>query len=145
MLLIARGFFSFIVIQIGGSRLKLQDSYDSGSESVVEMRSTEHLNAARSILEAFMASAGQNTNSHHGSYENTSAHQGSYHGVNTQQSPYLRSSYHSANSQQSPYQNQMNAHQSPFQLNAQQGSYANINNASQGAYHITAQQGSYKY
>ncbi|KAF3443892.1 hypothetical protein FNV43_RR13582 [Rhamnella rubrinervis] len=129
--------------EIGESRLKLQDSRNGGSESIAEMHSTEHLHAAQSILEAFMASAGQNMNPHHGSYEYTNTRQGSYRSVNTQQSPYHQGSYHSVNTQQSPYQYQMNAQQSPYQLNAQQEPYANSNNAPQGAYHITTQQGAY--
>lgn len=129
-LLIARGFFSFIVIQVGGSRIKFQDSYNSGSESVAEMRSSVHLNAAESIFEAFMASAGQNTNPRHGSYENTNTHQGSYYNVNTQRSP---------------YEYQRSAHQSPYQLNAQEGPYGNVNSTPQGAYHITTKQSAYQY
>lgn len=130
------GSYLFVIIQVGGARVKLLDSQSDGSECAVEICSSQHLNAARSILQAFMASAGQNTNPHHGSYENMNSHQGSYHSVNTQQSPYQR------NTQESSHE--MNAHQSPYQLNPQQRAYTNIS-ASQGAYHFGTQQGAYQY
>lgn len=110
--------------------MKLQDSHAGGSGCVVDIRgSSEHLNAAQSILQAFMASGGQNVNSQN--YQNMNAQQGSYQNMNAQQS------------YQGSYQN-MNAQQSLYQSSGQQGSYPNIN-VPQGAYHNISAQQSYQY
>jgi hypothetical protein len=113
-----RNLFS---VQVGGARMKLQDSQSGGSECVVDTRgSSEHFSASQSILPSFPASSQQN------SYQNVNAQQGSYQNVNAQQS------------YQGSYQ------QSPYQLIGQQGSYPNIS-VPQGTYHnISAQQG-YQY
>ncbi|KAK4602182.1 hypothetical protein RGQ29_011293 [Quercus rubra] len=117
-------------LKVVGARVKLQDSHAGGSGCVVDIRgSSEHLNAAQSILQAFMASGGQNVNSQN--YQNMNAQQGSYQNMNTQQS------------YQGSYQN-MNAQQSPYQSSGQQGSYPNIN-VPQGAYHNISAQQSYQY
>ncbi|KAK9271562.1 hypothetical protein L1049_001923 [Liquidambar formosana] len=106
--------------EVAGARLKLQDPQSGGSECVVEIRgSSEHLSAAQSILQAFMASSGP---------------------INPQQGP-----YQNMNAQQGPYQN-MNAQQGPYQnMSAQQGPYQNMS-AQQGAYqNAGVPQGSYQY
>lgn len=105
--------------EMAGARVKLQDPQSGGSECVVEIRgSSEHLTAAQSILQAFMASAGaggQNMNPQQGSYQNMSAHP------------------------QAPYQNMNAPPQVPYQsMNAppqQAAAYPNI----------SAQQSSYQY
>ncbi|KAE8022096.1 hypothetical protein FH972_007929 [Carpinus fangiana] len=113
--------------EVGGARMKLQDSQSGGSECIVDIRgSSEHYSASQSILQSFPASAGQNMNSQQNSYQNVNAQQGSYQNQNAQQS------------YQGSYQ------QSPYQLIGQQGSYPNIS-VPQGSYHnISAQQG-YQY
>ncbi|XP_050269831.1 KH domain-containing protein At4g18375-like isoform X1 [Quercus robur] len=116
--------------EVVGARVKLQNSHAGGSGCAVDIRgSSEHLNAAQSILQAFMASGGQNVNSQN--YQNMNAQQGSYQNMNAQQS------------YQGSYQN-MNAQQSPYQSSGQQGSYPNIN-VPQGAYHNISAQQSYQY
>ncbi|XP_050269832.1 KH domain-containing protein At4g18375-like isoform X2 [Quercus robur] len=117
-------------LKVVGARVKLQNSHAGGSGCAVDIRgSSEHLNAAQSILQAFMASGGQNVNSQN--YQNMNAQQGSYQNMNAQQS------------YQGSYQN-MNAQQSPYQSSGQQGSYPNIN-VPQGAYHNISAQQSYQY
>ncbi|KAK7856415.1 kh domain-containing protein [Quercus suber] len=116
--------------EVVGARVKLQDSHAGGSGCVVDIRgSSEHLNAAESILQAFMASGGQNVNSQN--FQNMNAQQGPYQNMNAQQS------------YQGSYQN-MNAQQSPYQSSGQQGSYPNIN-VPQGAYYNISAQQSYQY
>uniref|UniRef100_A0A7N2KWC1 K Homology domain-containing protein n=1 Tax=Quercus lobata TaxID=97700 RepID=A0A7N2KWC1_QUELO len=116
--------------EVVGARVKLQNSHAGGFGCAVDIRgSSEHLNAAQSILQAFMASGGQNVNSQN--YQNMNAQQGSYQNMNAQQS------------YQGSYQN-MNAQQSPYQSSGQQGSYPNIN-VPQGAYHNISAQQSYQY
>lgn len=103
--------------EVTGAKLKLQDAQSGGSECVVEIRgSSEHLTAAQSILQAFMASGGQ---------------QGSYQNTNNQQVP-----YQTMDSQQASYQN-MSAQQnmSPYQnYNAQQGAMYQNTSMQQGSY-----------
>ncbi|GMN57102.1 hypothetical protein TIFTF001_026213 [Ficus carica] len=94
------------ISEVGGARLKLQDFRSGGFEGAVKIHSSDQLNAARSILQACIDSAGQNTYLQHGAYENVNAKQGSYQTMNTQQRPY-----------------QMKARQSPYELSAQQGAY----------------------
>lgn len=77
------------VIQVRGARLKLQDFQSGGSEGAVKIRSSEHLNTARNILQACFDSAGQNTYLQYGAYGNVNAKQGSYQTMNTQQRPYI--------------------------------------------------------
>ena len=112
--------------------MKLQDSQAGGSECVVDIRgSSDHLNAAQSILQAFMASGGQNVNSQQNYHNLNTQHQGSYQNMNPPQS------------YQGSYQN-LNAQQSPYQSSGQQGSYPNIN-LPQGAFHNISAQQSYQY
>jgi hypothetical protein len=120
-------FFILFSVQVGGARMKLQDSQSGVSECIVDIRgSSDHYGASQSILQSFPASAGQNMNSQQNSYQNVNAQQGSYQNQNAQQS------------YQGSYQ------QSPYQLIGQQGSYPNIS-VPQGTYHnISAQQG-YQY
>lgn len=159
--------------EVSGPRVKLQDSHSCGPEHVVEIRGSDQLNAAQNILQALMASVGQNASAQPSLYHNANILQGSYHNMTDQQSPYhinapkspyrmngppspyrvnAQQSPYQMNSQQSPYQ--INAQQSPYQINAQQSSYqlsaqqgSNPNtNAPQGAYHnFNSQQGAYHY
>ncbi|GMY24403.1 KH domain-containing protein At4g18375-like isoform X1 [Fagus crenata] len=118
--------------EVVGARVKLQDSQAGGSECVVDIRgSSDHLNAAQSILQAFMASGGQNVNSQQNYHNLNTQHQGSYQNMNPPQS------------YQGSYQN-LNAQQSPYQSSGQQGSYPNIN-VPQGAFHNISAQQSYQY
>ncbi|KAJ9682898.1 hypothetical protein PVL29_018761 [Vitis rotundifolia] len=104
--------------EMAGARVKLQDPQSGGSECVVEIRgSSEHLTAAQSILQAFMASAGaggQNMNPQQGSYQNMSAHpQAPYQHMNAPpQVPYQ--SMNPPPQQAAPYPN-MSAQQSSYQ------------------------------
>lgn len=153
--------------------MKFQDSHSCGPERVVEIRGSDQLNAAQNILQALMASVGQNASAQPSSYPNANILQGSYQNMTDQQSPFhinapkspyrmngppspyrvnAQQSPYQMNSQQSPYQ--INAPQSPYQINAQQSSYqfsaqqgSNPNtNAPQGAYHnFNSQQGAYHY
>lgn len=110
-----RNLFS---VQVGGARMKLQDSQSGGSECIVDIRgSSEHFSASQSIFPSFPASSQQNL------YPNVNA---PYQNVNAQQS------------YQGSYQ------QSPYQLIGQQGSYPNISVPQGTYYNISAQQG-YQY
>ncbi|XAR51542.1 hypothetical protein NMG60_11006196 [Bertholletia excelsa] len=121
--------------EIPGTRLKLQDHRSGGSECVVEIHgSSEHLNAAQNILQAFR----QNVTPPQGSYQNYNSPRSTYQNYNPQQSSYTNIStpqnpYHSINPPQNPYQN-MNAQRDPYQsMSAQQAPYKNV--STQGSYH----------
>lgn len=111
---------SLCEIQMGGARLKLQDPQSGGSECVLEIRgSSEHLTAAQSILQAFMASAGgggPNMNPQQGSYQNMNAHpQAPYQNMNApQQVPYQSMNNALPPQQAAPFPN-MSAQQSSYQ------------------------------
>ena len=71
------------IIQVGGARVNLEDFRSGGFESVVEIcSSSQHLNTAESIFQAFMASADQKPYPQHGTYENVNPQQGSYQSLN---------------------------------------------------------------
>ncbi|KAG5227158.1 hypothetical protein OIU78_026369 [Salix suchowensis] len=150
-----------ITDEFAGRRTKLQDPYYGNSE-VENHGSSEHFTAGQGFYQGFMASGGQNMNSHQSSYQNnvTASQQSmnpqrdTYQGMSAQQDPYQsisaqQSTYQIMNAQQSTYQN-MNAqpsphqnsraHQSPYSMAAQQGVYA-----PPSAYNNSAQQGTYQY
>ncbi|KAJ7975733.1 KH domain-containing protein [Quillaja saponaria] len=161
--------------EVGGARVKFQDSHAGGSEFVDIHGSSEHLNGARNSFQSYMASGGQNMNVQHDSYHNINPQQGhyqkinshpkkhdSYHNINPQQGHYqninshpnsYQSSYRNVNAQQSPYQMstqkspyQTGRQQSPYQMSAQQGSYPTNINGPQSVFHnMGAQQGAYHY
>ncbi|KAA8547806.1 hypothetical protein F0562_004235 [Nyssa sinensis] len=125
--------------ELAGTRVNLQDPQSGGSGCVVEIRgSSQHLNAAQNILQAFIAS-GQNVNPAQGSYQNANAQQSTYPNISTPQAPYQNSNPH-----QTPYQNS-NPHQMPYQSsNIQQTPYQNVN-VQQAPYQNISTQGSYQY
>uniref|UniRef100_A0A5B6YWT2 K Homology domain-containing protein n=1 Tax=Davidia involucrata TaxID=16924 RepID=A0A5B6YWT2_DAVIN len=125
--------------ELAGTRVKLQDPQSGGSGCVVEIRgSSEHMNAAQSILQAYIAS-GQNINPPQGSYQNVNTQQNTYPNINTSQTPYQNS-----HSQQAPYQNS-HTQQTPYQnSNTQQTLYQSLN-VQQAPYQNISTQGSYQY
>lgn len=149
-----------ITDEFAGRRTKLQDPYYGNSE-VENHGSSEHFTAGQGFYQGFMASGGQNMNSHQISYQNNVTAQQSmnpqrdtYQAMSGQQDPYQsisaqQSTYQNMNAQQSTYQN-MNAqpsphqnsraHQSPYSMAAQQGVYA-----PPSSYNNSAQQGTYQY
>ncbi|XP_059639720.1 RNA-binding KH domain-containing protein RCF3-like [Cornus florida] len=143
--------------EISGTRVKLHDAQSGGSECVVEIRgSSDRLNAAQSVLQAFNVSTGQNFEPPQGSYQYGSGHQSAYSTINTPQDRYQnintqRAPYQNLNTQQAPYLD-INTQQASYQnmqlpyqnINSQQAPYQNIN-ARQATYENTSVQGTYHY
>lgn len=103
--------------EIAVTRLKLQDSL-SGPDRLADFwRSSDHLNAAQSVVQAFGSPAGKSNNFQRDPYQSYSAQQGIYHGTNAS-----HNSYQNLNAQQAPYQN-INMQQAPYQNIGAQGSY----------------------
>ncbi|XP_057965319.1 KH domain-containing protein At4g18375-like [Malania oleifera] len=109
--------------EMAGTRVKLQDPQSGGSECVVEIRgSSDHLNAAQSILQSFISSGGSTVNTQQGAYPNMNSQQGAYLGINAPP--------------QGAYPS----------FNTQQGAYPDMNAPPQGAYQdMSTQQASYQY
>ncbi|KAM5580964.1 KH domain-containing protein [Rosa sericea] len=129
--------------EVSGPRVKFQDSQSSRPERVAEIRGPDQLNAAQNILQAIMASIGQNASAQPSSHHNANTRQGFYHNISDHQSPYhinAPRSPHQMNAPQSPYR--VNAQQSPYQIKAQQSPYQT--NTHQSPYHINAHQGPYQ-
>lgn len=110
--------------EIAGTRLKLQDPRSGGAECVVEIRgSSDHLNATQNIYQAFVASAGQNTNPPQDPYQNYYSQQSNYpqnHYPSTNPPP--QAPYENMSTQQPTYQS-ISSQQAPYQHVGPQGSY----------------------
>lgn len=98
--------------------MKLQDPLSGGPGRLAEFRgSSEHLNAAQSMFQAFDSLAGQSNNLQRDPYQSYGGQHGVYHGINSSQKP-----YENLNPQQVQYQN-MNTQLAPYQKISTQGSY----------------------
>ncbi|GLU01620.1 hypothetical protein SLE2022_189220 [Rubroshorea leprosula] len=120
--------------EVSAASLKLQDYQYGGSNLVQYHGSSEHPTVAQN-LQAFMGSAGQQTNAQQNFYHSLHAQQSPYESTGAQQSPYKN-----LHVQQSPYQ-KIKAEHSPYPGNTQHVTHAHIN-APNSAYHnYGAQQG----
>ncbi|GLT34034.1 hypothetical protein SLA2020_085800 [Shorea laevis] len=124
--------------EVSAASLKLQDYQYGGSNLVQYHGSSEHPTVAQN-LQAFMGSAGQQTNAQQNFYHSLHAQQSPYESTGAQQSPYKN-----LHVQQSPYQ-KIKAEHSPYPGNTQHVTHAHVN-APNSAYHnYGAQQGAYHY
>lgn len=119
--------------EIAGTRLKLQDPYSGGSESVGDIRgSSQHLNAQNVYHQGYSGSSGLNSNPQQSSsYQNNYNHpqQGAYPDYNSSQTPYH--STPNKNPQQPSYDYYQN--------------YQNNGNSTQQAHYNPSAPSSYQY
>ncbi|GKV16813.1 hypothetical protein SLEP1_g27395 [Rubroshorea leprosula] len=122
--------------EVSAASLKLQDYQYGGSNLVQYHGSSEHPTVAQN-LQAFMGSAGQQTNAQQNFYHSLHAQQSPYESTGAQQSPYKN-----LHVQQSPYQ-KIKAEHSPYPGNTQHMTHAHINGPNSAYHNYGAQQGAY--